>query len=69
MLSLSLEGHYGRIEGDEEISAALGVQYDLARGLSVNAGINHAEATATLAGVRLVDVDETKAVLSLRYSF
>ncbi len=69
MLSLSLEGHYGRFEGDEETSAALGVQYDVTRGLSVNAGIHYAEAAATLDGVPLVELDETKAVLSLRYSF
>ena len=69
MLSVSLEGHYGRIEGNEEISAALGVQYDLARGLSVNAGFNYAEADATFDGVPLVQVDEIKSVLSLRYSF
>ena len=36
VLSLSVEGHYGQIEGQDEVSAALGVQYDLARGLSVN---------------------------------
>lgn len=69
MLSLSLEGHYGRIEGDEETSASLGAQYDLARGLSVNAAINYVEAAATLDNAPLVDVDETKVVLSLRYSF
>ena len=69
MLSLSLEGHYGRIEGNEEISAALGARYDLARGLSVNAGVNYADADATLDGVPLVQVDGIELVLSLRYSF
>lgn len=69
VLSLSLEGHYGRIESTEEISATLGVQYDLARGLSVNAGVNYADADATFDGVTLVQVDEIKLVLSLRYSF
>ena len=69
MLSLSVEGHYGRIEGADEVAAAFGLQYDIARGLSANLGFNHAEARARLAGVDIVDVRETKAVLSLRYSF
>lgn len=69
MLSLSLEGHYGRIGGADEISAALGLQYDLARGLSANLGINHSEASVTLGDVSFVDTRETKAVFSLRYSF
>ena len=66
MLSVSVEGHYGRIEGEDEVAAALGLQYDIARGLSANLGFNHAEAKVRVAGV---DVRETKAVLSLRYSF
>ncbi len=69
VLSLSLEGHYGQIDGNDAISAALGLQYDLARGLSVNVGVNYAEADVTLDGAPFVDIDETKAVLSLRYSF
>ena len=69
MLSLSLEGHYGRIEDRDELSFAVGVQYDIARGLSGNLGLNHAEAVLTLDGARFVDTRETSGVLSLRYSF
>ena len=69
VLSLSLEGHYGRIEGEEEVSAALGAQYDLARGASANLGINYANAMVNLGGESLLDTNDTKAVLSLRYSF
>ena len=69
VLSWSLEAHYGRIEGEEEASYALGVQYDVARGLSVNLGLNHARAGADEAGVRLADFKVERAVLSLRYSF
>ena len=65
----SIEGHYGRIEGEEEVSAALGAQYDLARGLSANLGLNHARAKVDVAGIRLVDTRTTSAVVSLRYSF
>ena len=69
MLSLSLEGHYGRIEDRDELSFAVGLQYDIARGLSANLGLNHAEAALTLDGARFVDTRETSGVLSLRYSF
>ena len=65
----SVEAHYGRIEGEAEISAALGARYDLARGLSANLGLNHAKADADLAGEPLVDLDDTSLVLSVRYSF
>lgn len=67
--SLSLEGHVGRIEGKDEASVALGGQYDIARGLSANLGLNHAKARTPLDGIMLLDIEETKAVLSLRYSF
>lgn len=66
---LSLEGHFGRIEGEDEVSAALGARYDISRGLSANLGLNHAEARATVDGVRISDTRETSAVLSFRYSF
>ena len=69
VLSLSMEAHYGRIEGEDEASAALGIQYDVARGLSVNLGLNHARTHSDAAGIRSVDTKETIGVLSLRYSF
>ncbi len=67
--SFSLEGHIGRVEGKDEASVALGGQYDIARGLSANLGLNHARARAPLDGVTLLDIEETRAALSLRYSF
>ena len=69
VLSLSLEGHVGRIEGKDEASVALGGQYDIARGLSANLGVNHAKARVSFDGAPLLDIEETKTVLSLRYSF
>ncbi|MCY4430182.1 MAG: hypothetical protein OXC11_07275 [Rhodospirillales bacterium] len=68
-LTLSLEGQIGRIEGKGEASAALGVQYDVARGLSANLGLNHAKARVIHDDARFLDIEETKTVLSLRYSF
>ena len=69
VVSASIEGHYGRIEGEEEVSVALGLQYDVARGLSVNLGLNRASAQVALDGATLVDTRESRIVLSLRYSF
>lgn len=68
-LSLSLEGHYGRIEDSDEVAAALGVQIDIARGLSVNFGVNHSQAEATGNALRAIDTEETKTAVSIRYSF
>ena len=69
MLSLSIEGHYGRIEDDEEISASIGIQYDIARGLSVNLGLNVSEASVAAGGGSFLDADESNVIVSLRYSF
>ena len=69
VLGLSLEGHYGRIEGQEEVSAALGLQYDLSRGLSANFGLNHEDATVMVGDTLFLDARDTKAVFSLKYSF
>lgn len=69
VVSVSVEGHYGRVEGEEKSSAALGVRYDLARGLSANFGLNYEDAEVSLGGVNLIASKGTKAVLSLRYSF
>ena len=69
VIGLSLEGHWGGIAGGDEVSAALGAQCDIARGLSANLGVNHARVETTVDGVSIVEKDETKAVLSLRYSF
>ena len=69
VVSLSLEGHFGRIEGEDEVSAAFGLQYDVARGLSANLGLNYAKARVMLDGARFVDTRDSVAVLSLRYSF
>ena len=69
VLSLSLEGHYGQIEGENEVAASLGVQYDLARGMSVNFGINYADVLATQDDRPVLDIQRTNAALSLRYAF
>ncbi|MCY3822377.1 MAG: hypothetical protein OXG62_00715 [Nitrospinae bacterium] len=69
VVSVSLEGHYGRVEGEEKSSAALGVQYDIARGLSANLGLNYEDATVSLGGVNLIASKGTRAIVSVRYGF
>lgn len=69
VVGLSIEGHVGRVAGEYERSAALGLRYDVARGLSVNLGLNYASARVTLGGAKLLDTSERSAVFSLRYSY
>ncbi len=66
---LSGEGHYGRAAGDPEITAALGAGYDVARGLSLNLGLNYQDAQIVSDGVTLLNVEEGQAVASVRFSF
>jgi len=68
-LHLSAEGHYGQVDGQDEISAGIGASYDIARGLSVNLGLNYENARIEAGGVTLVETDEVKAIASLRFSF
>lgn len=67
--TFSAAGHYGEVAGQSEISAALGLRYDVARGLSFNLGLNHEDAQSAVGGVTLVETDDVEASGSLRYSF
>ena len=69
VFGLSVDGHYGEIEGQTEASAALGLQYDLARGASVNFGLNHEEARVAVDDMQLLDSSGTTATVSFIYSF
>ncbi len=68
-VTVSAEGHYGKTGGDTEASAALGLRYDLARGLSLNLGYNYVKANAAVDGVQVLDVDKSEAISSVRYEF
>ncbi|NQX94079.1 MAG: hypothetical protein HRT64_04010 [Erythrobacter sp.] len=68
-LRLSGEAHYGRAGGHDETSAALGLSYDLARGLLLNLGFNYEDAAIESGGVALVETDEVTAIASVRFSF
>ena len=67
--SSSLEAHFGQVEGQDESSLALGVRYDIARGLSLNLGVNYRDALVELNEFRLLDQSGLSGVLSMRYSF
>ena len=69
VVSLSIEGHLGRIEGEYERSASLGLQYDIARGISANLGLNYARGRVMLDGTKLLYTNDKSAVFSLRYSY
>ena len=68
-LTWSIEGHYGQTAGQEEVSVAFGARYDVARGLSVNVGVNYQHAQIILNGNNFVFTDQTKSRISLRYEF
>ena len=68
-LSLSGEAHYGEAAGQQEISASFGAAYAIARGFSLNLGVNAEEARIVSDGVSVVETDQISAVASARYSF
>lgn len=69
VFAFSAEAHVGDIDGQQEISYALGASYDIARGTSLNLGINHSDSQVTTDGVDIVAADETNATLSLTYRY
>ena len=69
VMTWSVEGHYGQVENEDKTAVALGFQYDLARGLSANFGLNHEDTRADIGSVSFTHTKDTRAVTSLRYSF
>lgn len=69
VLTWSVEGHYGQVEGEDKTAVALGARYDLARGLSANIGLNHEDARANIGHISFIDTKDTQAVMSMRYSY
>jgi len=68
-VTASAEVHYGEIDGQSEFSGALGLRYNLSRGLSLNLGLNHSDGNADVGLVPLLEQKETKATISLRFGF
>jgi hypothetical protein len=69
VLTYSAEAHFGDTDGQRETSYAAGISYDVARGISINAGLNYSDAQVDLNGLALLNVDQTEGSLSFRYSF
>ena len=69
VLIWSLEGLYGQVGGEDKTAFTLGFQYDLARGLSANFGLNHQDAKVNIGHISFIDTKDTRVVFSLRYSY
>jgi hypothetical protein len=69
VLTFSVEAHFGDTDGDDETSYAAGLSYDIARGMSLNAGLNYSDAQVDLNGFTLLDDHRSEGILSVRYSF
>ena len=69
MLSASFEAYFGVLDSDKELSAAVGVQYDLARGLSANLGWNYWNTGSTFRSTKISNDRDTEVTFSLQYDF
>ncbi len=67
--NFTAEGHYGQIEGQDEVSAFAGVKYDIARGLSATAAVDYQDRQINVGGVDLVNEKDTRALMGLSYGF
>lgn len=69
MLSASFEAYLGKFDGDKESSASIGVQYDLARGLSANLGWNYWDTKCPFRIAEYPNDHEIEMTFSLQYDF
>lgn len=67
--TFSGEAHIGDIEGQNERSYALGLKYDIARGMSLNLGLNYSDAEVNVNNISILSEKKTEGLVSLRYSF
>ena len=69
LLQISAEGRYGQIDGSAERAASLGLAYALARGLSLNLGLNYSDANVVRNTVTILTPNTKSATASVRYGF
>lgn len=69
MITMSLEGHVGTIDGSPEFAAAAGLGYAISRGLSANLGLNYREANVVRNGIPVLVGRDQSAAFSMRYSY
>lgn len=67
--SLSAEGLYGQIDGQDEFSAVVGVKRDLARGLAATLALDFEDRQINVNGVDYFDAKDTRLVGGLSYGF
>lgn len=69
MVSASFETYFGELGGERELSASIGVQYDLARGMSANFGWNYWNTHSPYRSVESSNNRDTEITFSLQYDF
>ena len=67
--TVSGEGTTGWTGGQQDWGVALGGRYDIAKGMSINLGINHHENSGAIHGVQLYERSKTEVILSARYEY
>ena len=69
VFSASFETYFGKLDSERELSAAVGVQYDLARGLSANLGWNYWNTHSPFRRTESSNNRDTEVTFSLQYDF
>lgn len=67
--SLSAEGQYGQIEGQDEFSTLVGVRRDLARGISASLAAEYFDRTVVFGGVSYLEEKDKRITATLSYGF
>ena len=69
LLEVSAEALYGEIDGSAERAATFGMTYALARGLSLNLGLNYSDANVVRNDVIILKPNTKSATATVRYGF
>ena len=68
-LAMSIEGHYGQIDGSSEYAASAGLAYAIARGVTTNIGLNYEDANVVRGAIVVLKPSTASATASVRYTF
>lgn len=68
-LSVSLAAQYGETDKSQEHSAALGVRYDIARGLSAGMAVNYVDNSVNIEELGVFEEPRTEYIVALSYEF
>ncbi|MCH2189465.1 MAG: hypothetical protein MK188_00890 [Gammaproteobacteria bacterium] len=64
----SVEAYFGELEDGSSNAYSIGLSKDLARGFSLNLGINHQDQSFDIVAFDPINLNDTTATISLRYS-